>query len=128
MILFPEQYYKDTATKFNHITVRNYIYWHIYSTLLPLYFSINRFHCTCVEGNISTSWRLPPCCVYARRLRHYLGWRLWECTRRMERDLNSITMVPWECDKLLVWDVTCTNTYAPWQMPERKVQCQLWPI
>ena len=27
--------------------------------------------------------------------------------------LDSITMVPWERGKLLVWDATCTDTFAP---------------
>ena len=26
---------------------------------------------------------------------------------------DGITLVPWECGKLLVWDPTCTNTFAP---------------
>ena len=33
--------------------------------------------------------------------------------RRDGKKPDGITMVPWEYDKLLVWDVTCTNILAP---------------
>ena len=26
---------------------------------------------------------------------------------------DGVTLVPWKCGKLLVWDATCVNTYAP---------------
>jgi hypothetical protein len=26
---------------------------------------------------------------------------------------DGVTIVPWQCGKLLVWDATCPDTYAP---------------
>ena len=33
--------------------------------------------------------------------------------RKDRKRSDSTTMVQWECSKLLVWDITCTDTYAP---------------
>ena len=31
---------------------------------------------------------------------------------------EEITVVPWSCSKLLVWDATCLGTFAPSYLPE----------
>jgi hypothetical protein len=34
-------------------------------------------------------------------------------SRSDDKRPDSATLVPWKCGKLLVWDATCVDTYAP---------------
>ena len=35
---------------------------------------------------------------------------------------DGITMVPWDCGKLLVWDATCSDTFVPSYLSSASVQ------